>query len=128
MGLRLGVQLPEFLHRHVLLGSGELRRQRHIELILQDRFRLLGRGMRDHHLVEGALHVEHHGVEAAPGRCVDSGHRPRSVVEFANAERLCQPAGGIDRQHGYLAASLGCPNARLRPTWSSYRRLRSRSR
>ena len=128
MGLRFAVQLPQLLHRHVLLGSGELRRQGHIELVLQDRLGLLRRGVRDHDVVEGAFHVEHHRVQAAAGRSVDHGHWPRRVVELADAERLRQPACRVDGQHDDLAAGLRGAYARWRRTWWSCQRRPSRSR
>jgi hypothetical protein len=38
--------------------------------------------VRDHHIVEGPLHIQHHGVEAATGPAVDRGHRAGRVVQL----------------------------------------------
>ena len=105
--LRLGVQLAELLHRHVLLGAGELRRQGHIELVLQDRAAFSGVECAITTSSKVPLHVEHHRVQAAAGRGVDHRHRPRRVVQLADTERLGQPTGRVDGQHDDLAAGLG---------------------
>ncbi len=63
--------------------------------------------MRDDDLVERPLHVQHHGVEAAAGPGVDVLHRPRHVVELADAEGLGEPARRIDGEHDHLATGLG---------------------
>jgi hypothetical protein len=63
-------------------------------------------------LVEGPLHVEHHGVQAAVGLPVPVGqrHRPRGVVQRGQAHRLGQPARRIDRQHHHMPAAFGGPD------------------
>ncbi len=55
-------QLPELLHRDVLLRAGERARQRLVEAVLEDLVALLRRGVAADELVPGALHVEHHRV------------------------------------------------------------------
>ncbi len=65
--------------------------------------------MRQHDLVEGPLHVEHHGLElAVAGHALDD---PRGVVELGQPHRLRQPPGRVDGQDDDLAAALGGPQA-----------------
>jgi hypothetical protein len=102
-------QLPELLHRHVLLGAGEAGGQRLVERVGQD-LRRPGRvGVRLDDLVERALHVEHHRVQAAARLVVDPLDQPGGVVEGAQAHRLGQPAGRVDGQHADLAPALRRP-------------------
>lgn len=75
--------------------------------------------MRLDDLVEGALHVEHHGVQFAARRVVDALHPARDVVERVDAHRLGEPAGRVDREHDDLAAPLG----RAQPQGGRRRRL-----
>jgi hypothetical protein len=55
-------------------------------------------------IVEGALHVEHHGREAASLTDVQLrqgrlGNGLGLVAESADPERVGQPPGGVDREH-----------------------------
>jgi len=59
-------------------------------------------------LVEGPLHVQHHGVQAASRFSVvpvlivspaDAVHQPGGVVQRGQAHRLGKPAGRVDGQH-----------------------------
>ena len=107
---RVLVELAELLHRHVLLRARERAGDRDVERVVQDLLGLLRAGLALHHLVEGALHVEHHRVERAAlaGRARrQPGHRPRGVVERLDAHRLRQPTGRVDGEHDDLAAALG---------------------
>ena len=106
---RVLVELAELLHRHVLLRARERARDGDVERVGQDLLGLLRAGLASHHLVEGALHVQHHRVERAALRACrrHAGHRPRGVVEGLDAHRLGQPARRVDGQHHDLAAALG---------------------
>ena len=125
-----GAQLAQLLHRHVLLRAGEGRAHRLVERVGEDLRGPLRVGVREHDLVEGPLHVEHHGVQlAAAGLGVDALDLARGVVQLGQAQRLGQPAGRVDGQHdGAPAVLLGGPQRRARPRWWSCRRRRSRSR
>jgi hypothetical protein len=104
-----GPQLAELLHRHVLLGAGERAGQRLVEGIGQDLLGLVGGRVRLDDLVEGALHVEHHGVEAAAVGGVQAGYRAGGVVQLGQAQGLGQPPGRVDGQHDHAAARFRCP-------------------
>jgi hypothetical protein len=111
--LRIGVELPELLHRHVLLGARERAGQCDVERVLQDLSRLLRAGLALDHLVEGALHVEHHRVERAlVSRAGRAGrgharHRAGRVVELLDPHRLGQAPGGVDGEDDDAASPLG---------------------
>ena len=110
--LGVAVDLPELLHRHVLLRPREGARQRLVEGVVEDLPGLLRAGLALHHLVEGALHVEHHRVERAAGPSLtgaDPRHRARGVVELGDAHRLGQPAGRVDGEHHDVPPALGGP-------------------
>ena len=104
------VQLAELLHRHVLLrageGAGECYGRRGSSRICCG---LLRRRARLDDLVEGALHVEHHRVEASAVGVADALDRAGDVVELGETHRLGEPAGRVDRQDADLAALLGRP-------------------
>ena len=122
VGQRLPVQLTQLLHRHVLLGAGERARQRDVERVLEDLLRLLRAGLRLDHLVEGALHVEHHRVER-PARVGVDGRTPGAGC--CRAAR--SPSTGRGGGPGRSSARRPCgparpPAARARPTSSSCRR------
>ncbi|MCY1371936.1 hypothetical protein D9M69_591060 [compost metagenome] len=106
------MNLAELLHRHVLLRARERARQRDVERVGQDLLGLLGAGLREHHLVEGALHVEHHRVEVT--LALDPGDRARGVVELLDAHRLREPAGRVDGEDDDLAHALGGPQRERR--------------
>ena len=103
------MKLTEFLHRHVFLRPREGGGQGLVERVLQHCGGLVGWRVGDHHVVEGPLHVQHHGVEAAAVGRLQTRHRSWVVAEFTNAERLGQAAGRIDSEHHHLAAGLGGP-------------------
>ena len=65
--------------------------------------------MAKHDLVEGGLHVEHHGEQPATVSRVDALHLKRSVAERVNAEGLGQPAGRVNREYDDLASGVGGP-------------------
>ena len=65
--LLAGPQLPQLLHRHVLLRAREGRRQRLVEGVGEDLLGPLRRGVRDDDVVERPLHVQHHRVQLAVG-------------------------------------------------------------
>ena len=69
-----------------------------VEGVGEDLRGLLGGRVRLDDLVEGALHVEHHRVEAAAAGGVGPRHRARGVVELDQAHRLRQPPGRVDRE------------------------------
>ena len=110
----LGAQLPELLHRHVLLRAGEARRQGLVEGVVHDRLGPLGRGVGEDDLVEGPLHVEHHRVERAALGLVDPLDPARAVVQLGQAHRLRQPAGRVDGEDDDRAAGLGGSQAERR--------------
>ena len=75
--------------------------------------------------VERALRVEHHGVQLAGPRPLDA---VRLVGDARLAERVGQPAGGVDRDDAGPPAPFGRREARARRRSSSCRRRPSRSR
>ena len=100
-----GQQLAELFHRHVLLRAGQRGGNRLVKLVVQNRLCAFGSGVLDHHLVEGAAHVEHHREELA-GYLGGERHALRRVAEIADAQRLRQPLGRVDRQNNHGAAVL----------------------
>ena len=125
--LAVRVQLAQLLHRHVLLRAGEARGQRLVEGVRHD---LLGAalvGVFEHDVVERALHVQHHRVQPAPGRCVDALDRTRGVVQLGQAQRLREPPCRVDGEHDDVPAALGGAQREGRGRGRSCRRRRSRS-
>ena len=111
-----GVQLTQLLHRHVLLGAGEGGAHGLVEGVGEDLRAPRRVGVREHDLVEGALHVQHHGVQlAAAGLDVDPLDPAGGVVQLGQAERLGQPAGRVDGEHHRApAVPLGRPQRQRR--------------
>ena len=78
--------------------------------------------MRLDYLVEGSLHVQHHGVQTASrvgpvpvliGTPIapDAWHQTRGVVQGSQAHRLREPARRVDGQHDHMPAALGGAHA-----------------
>ena len=109
--LCLESQLPELLHRHVLLGSGEGARDGLVERVGQNLLGLLRGRVCLNDLIEGAFHVQHHRVQRTAPRVVDALDRAGRVVELGQPQRLCQASGRVDGQHDDMAAGLGCPQS-----------------
>ena len=103
----LRLELTKLFHGHVLLRTGEARRQRDVEGVGEDLLGPGGLGMAEDDLIERPLHVQHHCVEAAV--TVDAADSPRGVVQLAQAHRLSQPPGRVDGEHAHPAATLGRP-------------------
>ena len=115
-----GPQLAQLLHRHVLLRTGEGRAHGLVEGVDVDLLGPLRVGVRGHDLVEGPLHVEHHGVQLAgptPGvrGALDRVDLAGRVVQLGQPERLGQPAGRVDGEHHRApAVLLGRPQRQRR--------------
>jgi hypothetical protein len=70
----------------------------------------------EHDLVEGALHVQHHGVQFAAGTVAGVElDLAGAVVQSGQAQRLGQPPGRVDGQHdGAAAVQFGRPQRQRR--------------
>jgi len=55
---------------------------------------------------KGALHVQHHRVQAAAGLVVDAVDQARRVVERREPIDWASRFGGVDREHADLPAAL----------------------
>ena len=104
VSIGLGAQLPELLHRHVLLRAREGGRQRLVERVVEDRLGALRVGVGLDDLVEGPLHVEHHRAERALS--LDADDRARGVVEFGEPHGLGETSRRIDGEHADSPAHL----------------------
>ncbi len=65
--------------------------------------------MRLDDLVEGPLHVQHHGVQFAARAAIHALDLARHVVQFLDAHRLREPARRIDGEDDDLPAALRRP-------------------
>ena len=104
VSIGLGAQLPELLHRHVLLRAREGGRQCLVERVVEDRLSALRVGVGLDDLVEGPLHVEHHRAERALS--LDADDRARGVVEFGEPHGLGETSRRIDGEHADSPAHL----------------------
>ncbi len=110
-------QLVELLHRHVLLGARQHPGQVLVDPVGSDRLGLgLAARVALDEVVEGALGVEHHGVERAREAALD---RRRRVGERPHAQRVGEPPGRVDSDDARPAARAAPPRGRWRPRSSS---------
>jgi hypothetical protein len=124
----LGVELVELLHRHVLLRARDRVRDLRVDAVAEQPVARGGvGGVALDELVEGALGVEHHRpqlpahLDAGPGEALGL-DATGLVVELLEAERLSEPAGGVDGENGHALPAGGEPHGESPPPWSSYRR------
>jgi hypothetical protein len=102
------VEVEEALHRDVVVALHEARRDVVVQAIVEDAVggRLI-RCVPQHEFVPGALRVEHGGVEL-PARFLARVRRQidaaLDVAERLDAERVGEPARGIDCEHEHLPA------------------------
>ena len=110
---RLLVQLVQLLHRHVLLRARHRVGDLLVDAVLQDAVaRLLVGRVALHEIVEGALRVEHHRPQLALHLDPVGGEalrvdEPFLVAQLRQPQRVCEPLGGVDREHGDLQPLRG---------------------
>ena len=107
------MEFVKLLHRHVLLGTRECRRDVAIEAIGENALRLFGTWrVTSDDLIERGFRVEHEGPQLTLHLEPRAAELPlvdlrRFVGQFLETERGCQPLGRIDRQHSHFLAVQG---------------------
>jgi hypothetical protein len=104
--------LVDLLHRRVLGAARERVRDVLVDAVREDALARGGVGREARHqLVEGALHVEHHGVELARGGHPSRVSQPRAdglrLEPSADAERVGEALGRVDGEHEHAPAASG---------------------